>query len=187
MIDLKSLWEPARNYVYVGLATIIAAGAGYSYALGKGVTPAAGAETSPPPAEITVDVEGAVTVPGVRKVAEGSLVEDVLNAAGGLAPHADVERVAKELNRSDKVKNHQKIYIPAQGETASSGPDSELVNINTASADELDTLPGVGPSTAKKIIEFREQNGPFAAPEDLMNIQGISEKKFAEMKDKVAV
>ncbi len=189
--QMRQIWEQYRIYVIAAIVGVLAAGSGYSYALGRGAAPVTGSPASPAAGEITVDIEGAVVVPGVRKVVEGSLLDEVIAIAGGLTEQADVEGIAKELNRSDKVKDHQKIYIPFQGEGRSTGSASGqhegLVNINDASPEELDKLPGVGPSTAQKIIDYREQNGPFQAPEDLMNIPGISDKKFAEMKDKVTV
>ena len=98
------------------------------------------------------------------------------------------------------------MYVPLDGEAtpaisdpsggAGSGLDAgggsaldapQLVNINSAGADELDALPGVGPSTARAIVEDREANGPFAMPEDLMRVSGIGEKKFAKLKSSICV
>lgn len=148
------------------------------------------AQNSPAPVsagEIAVDIEGAVAVPGVRRIPADSLVEDALVLAGGTTEQADLERMAKEMNRSDKLKDHQKIYVPFIGESGAAEAVDGKVNLNTATADQLDTLPGVGPGTATKILNYRKEQGAFSAPEELMDIPGISDKKFEELKDKVTV
>jgi competence protein ComEA len=141
-------------------------------------------------------------VPGVHRLLPGSLIDDALAAAGGLMPEADLDRVAREINRADKLKGNQKIYVPFVGErtlantvggptaagTAGSGGESgELVNLNTATAEQLDTLPGVGPSTAKKIIDYREEHGGFSSVEELNEVSGIGDVTFEKLKDLVTV
>ena len=148
--------------------------------------------------EVYVDVDGAVVTPGVYRLREGARVAQAIDAAGGLAPEADVAG----LNRASKVVDGQKIYVPHVGEqqtvdaVAGSGPGeasvgtsvvSDLVNINTANAAELQTLSGVGPSMAQSIIDERTKNGPFTSIEDLMRVSGIGEKKFAKIKDCICI
>ena len=148
--------------------------------------------------EVYVDVDGAVVTPGVYRLREGARVAQAIDAAGGLTPEADVAG----LNRASKVVDGQKIYVPHVGEqqtvdaVAGSGPGeasvgasvaSDLVNINTANAAELQTLTGVGPSMAQSIIDERTQNGPFTSIDDLMRVSGIGEKKFAKIKDCICV
>ena len=148
--------------------------------------------------EVYVDVDGAVVTPGVYRLREGARVAQAIDAAGGLTPEADVTG----LNRASKVVDGQKIYVPHVGEqqtvdaVAGSGPGeasvgasvaSDLVNINTANAAELQTLTGVGPSMAQSIIDERTQNGPFTSIDDLMRVSGIGEKKFAKIKDCICV
>lgn len=148
--------------------------------------------------EVYVDVDGAVVTPGVYRLREGARVAQAIDAAGGLTPEADVAG----LNRASKVVDGQKIYVPHVGEqqtvdvVAGSGPGeasagasvaSDLVNINTANASELQTLSGVGPSMAHSIIDERTQNGPFTSIDDLMRVSGIGEKKFAKIKDCICV
>lgn len=148
--------------------------------------------------EVYVDVDGAVVTPGVYRLREGARVAQAIDAAGGLTPEADVAG----LNRASKVVDGQKIYVPHVGEqqtvdvVAGSGPGeasagasvaSDLVNINTANASELQTLSGVGPSMAQSIIDERTQNGPFTSIDDLMRVSGIGEKKFAKIKDCICV
>ena len=148
--------------------------------------------------EVYVDVDGAVVTPGVCRLREGARVAQAIDAAGGLTPEADVAG----LNRASKVVDGQKIYVPHVGEqqtvdvVAGSGPGeasagasvaSDLVNINTANASELQTLSGIGPSMAQSIIDERTQNGPFTSIDDLMRVSGIGEKKFAKIKDCICV
>lgn len=148
--------------------------------------------------EVYVDVDGAVVTPGVYRLREGARVAQAIDAAGGLTPEADVAG----LNRASKVVDGQKIYVPHVGEqqtvdvVAGSGPGeasagasvaSDLVNINTANASELQTLSGIGPSMTQSIIDERTQNGPFTSIDDLMRVSGIGEKKFAKIKDCICV
>ena len=149
--------------------------------------------------EVYVDVDGAVASPGVYRLQDGARVSQAIDAAGGLTAEADVTG----LNRASKVTDGQKIYVPTVGEQqaalAAGGADSGaspasgagalsgLVNINTASADELQTLSGIGPSMAQSIIDERTKNGAFTSVDDLMRVSGIGEKKFAKIKDCICV
>lgn len=150
-------------------------------------------------AEVYVDVDGAVVSPGVYRLKDGARVSQAIDAAGGLAPEADVTG----LNRASKVTDGQKIHVPTVGEkqasiaeagvdggtSASSGVGGAtgLVNINTASSAELQTLSGIGPSMAQSIIDERTKNGAFASVDDLMRVSGIGEKKLAKIKDCICV
>ncbi len=148
-----------------------------------------------PSVTIMVDIEGAVAVPGIRELPEGSLVADALQLAGGLTEQADTARVARELNRADKLKDHQKLYIPLLGEsvaravsavTGTAASATQSVDLNTASQSDLEALPGVGPSTAQKIIEYRESQ-PFGSVDELQSVPGIGPSKFNQLKDLVSV
>lgn len=150
-------------------------------------------------AEVYVDVDGAVVRPGVYRLKDGARVSQAIDAAGGLTAEADVT----ELNRASKITDGQKIYVPTVGEqqaaaavggaesstatTPGAGSSSGLVNINTASAAELQTLSGIGPSMAQSIIDERTNNGAFASVDDLMRVSGIGEKKLAKIKDCICV
>lgn len=157
-------------------------------------------------AVVVVDVGGAVVNPQVVRLSAGARVDDAIQAAGGLAEDADTT----SINRASKIEDGAKVYVPRVGETVSAatvtaGADAEttgtsgsaaastgtasggLVNINTATLEELDTLPGVGPSTAQAIIDDRTQNGPFSSIEDLMRVSGIGDKKFANMKSGITI
>jgi competence protein ComEA len=162
------------------------------------------------PTEVVVHVAGAVGRPGVQRLPGGSRVVDAVDAAGGANPDADLARV----NLAVPVQDGQQVYVPRVGETppppvagaagpssaspgssgspgsfaGASGPGStQPVNINTASADELDTLPGVGPATAEAIIAYREQSGPFTSVDQLLDVRGIGDAKLAQLRDLVTL
>lgn len=155
-----------------------------------------GAENTQQAQEIVIHVAGAVFTPGVYRLPVGSRVGDALTAAGGGLSIAALD----SLNLARILSDGEQVYvltseqvaagIPGPGTaggTAVTGGSSggDKVNINQATASELESLPGVGPSTAQKIIDDRETNGPFAAPEDLMRVPGIGEKKFESLRDYV--
>jgi len=141
---------------------------------------------------IVIDIEGAVIKPGTYHLTENSRVQDALTAAGGVSANADKDFVEKKVNLAAKLTDGQKIYIPRQGDTTAvsavdqtqlSTDQTTLININDATADQLDALKGVGPVTAQKIIEGR----PYAAVQDLLDKKIVSSKVFAEIKDMVSV
>jgi len=145
------------------------------------------------PASVTVHVVGAVLRPGVYVLASGARAADAVAAAGGLLGNAEQSAV----NLARQVADGEQLVVPVQGEaqriagpagggTAAAGAGGQ-VDLNTATEADLDTLPGVGPSTAAKIIADRTENGPFRTPEDLMRVPGIGAKKFESLKDLVVV
>lgn len=147
--------------------------------------------------KVKVDVSGSVENPGVYTLEPGSRVADALAKAGGMTKGADSEYVAKRLNLAQKVPDGAKIYIPAVGETTtnttvsssnlmtdtsiSTDTSSALVNINSASESQLDTLPKVGPVTAKKIIDGR----PYGSIEDLVIKKVLTQKTFEGLRDMI--
>jgi competence protein ComEA len=140
--------------------------------------------------KITVDVEGAVVKPGVYTLSSEARVKDALIAASGLSADADRQWVAKSLNLAAKITDSSKIYIPKENEKvlsvqASSGVTSGtgLININSAGLSELDTLSGIGPVTAQKIID----NRPYNSVDDLLNKKVVSARVFTKIKDKISV
>jgi len=152
------------------------------------------ADRSAQPAEVrsqlAVYVTGAVNKPGVVMVPEGARVLDAVNAAGGVLPTADAEKV----NMAQAVKDGQQVRIPERsgaGNAGSSGAPGKngdgLININTADAKALDTLPGIGPAMAQRIIDYRESEGAFQSIEDLKKIKGIGDAKFSKLKDKICI
>ncbi|MGI6189047.1 MAG: transporter [Clostridiales bacterium] len=151
-----------------------------------------------PPGRIKVYITGQVKNPGVIEVDEGSRLIDVIELAGGALENADLNRV----NLAVRVKDEGMYYIPEIGEeieerningiagndpAGSSSGTGQKININTADEAMLDTLPGIGPSKARGIIEYRNQNGPFQSIEEIKNVPGIGEKTFEQLKDLIAV
>ena len=155
------------------------------------------------PAPLRVHVGGAVAAPGVYDLAEGARVLDAVEAAGGFAEGAarDALNLARTVSDGEQVVVPSEADIAAQeavsagaggaaagaGASAAAGGAGGKVNINTASAAQLDTLPGVGASTAEKIVADREANGPFKTVEDLKRVSGIGDKKFAALADAICV
>ncbi|MCQ4635829.1 helix-hairpin-helix domain-containing protein [Anaerovorax odorimutans] len=153
----------------------------------------AGEETEEPES-IIVDVGGAVNTPQVVELKADSRVADAVSAAGGLKSNADTAGI----NQAAFLSDGEKVYIPAKGEDisgiaaaaaeqGSSGEQKTKVNINTATAEELQTLNGVGPATAEKIMDYRKNNGYFKKPEDLKNVSGIGDKTFEKLKEQIMV
>ena len=148
-------------------------------------------ESSVQPQVILVDIGGAVEEPGVYEVAKDTRLFEVIEMAGGLSEDADPDHV----NRASFVEDGQKIIIPVKGSeytddgtAAAFSPeaDSGLININTASADELKTLSGIGDVTAEKIIEYRSSTA-FKSKEDIMSVDGIGSKTYEKIKDDITV
>jgi len=147
--------------------------------------------------KVIVHLAGAVEKPGVYELEPGVRLNDLLSLAGGLSDNADRSWFAKNINLAQKVSDGVKIYIPFEGEPADSAGKSGVVagisensgsiNINTASQSELESLPKIGPVTAKKIIDYRTQNGSFQSVEDLSKISGISSKTVEEIRKLVTV
>lgn len=148
------------------------------------------------PSAVQVYVSGQVAAPAVYELPPGSRVEDAVTAAGGFTAQAQPAGV----NLAQSLFDGMQIYVPAEGEvpnlivpvaTAPAGTTNNsnggLVNINTAGLEELDTLPGIGPSTAQNIIDYRESNGPFATLEAIMDVPGIGEAKFNQIKDLITL
>ncbi|HBP38445.1 MAG TPA: hypothetical protein DD640_06840 [Clostridiales bacterium] len=164
--------------------------------LGTGAAPAAaasGSAAADPADLIPIHLVGAVRNPGIYLVARGSYLYQLVEQAGGLAEGAAVE----SINLAMKLDSNQHIYLPTREEIAAdpelavdpgtmttAGP---LIDLNQATLDDLDSLPGIGPSTATAILEFRKKNGSFQCVEDLMQIPGIKESRFNAIKDLVVV
>ena len=145
---------------------------------------------------IIIHVTGAVPRPGVYALAQGSRVQDAISAAGGFL--ADAEKGGINLARA--LEDGEQLDIPyVEGASPVIGTEvppfaltepsssSELVNINTASQAELESLPGIGPTTAQKIIQHREQNGPFVSTEDIINVSGIGPGTYERIKNLITV
>lgn len=166
--------------------------------------PGRGQATTNNPATIQVHVAGAVKMPGVYELPAGARVNEAVRLAGVL-PEAN----PNALNLAAPLNDGQQVIVPRRGEeamanaagstgtgvgtapgntngSASAGPGGR-VNINTAGLAELDSLPGIGPTLAQRILDYRTQKGPFRTIEDLENVPGIGAKKFADLKDLITV
>jgi len=140
--------------------------------------------------EIKVYVTGAVRNPGVYTMLDTERIQDALNKAGGILEDADITNI----NLAEKVKDEQMIRVFKKGEidaenilSKSSYKKENKININTATKEELQTLPGIGPATSEKIIDFRQSKGKFKKIEDIMNVPRIGPKLFDQIKDKITV
>ena len=144
--------------------------------------------------EITVDVAGAVTKPGVYKLAPSSRVVDALNAAGGALKGTDTS----DINLARPLKDGEQIYVypPLKGSAASSPRRTSTVHparaagpvlVNRASVKEFEALDGIGPVLANRIVAYRKANGPFTTVDDLLKVSGIGPSKFAQFKEKLRV
>jgi competence protein ComEA len=136
-----------------------------------------------------VHVAGAVRSPGVYRLREGERIQDAVRRAGGPRAGADLNAI----NLAAKVADGQQVVVPRRGAAAAAGvdaagpggPTQPPVSLNTATAEQLDTLDGVGPATASKILDWRRQHGGFRSVDDLGEIPGIGPKRLAALRAKV--
>lgn len=151
--------------------------------------------------KIVVHISGEINKPGIVELLKGARIADAIEIAGGITKNADLDQV----NLAYVLEDGQKIYIPNKKDkeneyitsesgnnvivkdTTTSKGENKKVNINEATQSELETLPGIGPTIASRIIEYRQQNGKFNSVEDLQNVKGIGNIKFAEIKEYVVV
>ncbi|NTU64791.1 MAG: hypothetical protein HGB05_15685, partial [Chloroflexi bacterium] len=145
---------------------------------------------TPTPATINVYVSGAVNKPDVYILPLNAIVKDAIAAAGGATEDADLDRI----NLATRLADQMQVYVPRQGEAAppppggsAPGAAAQKININTASVEELDKLPGIGPSIANAIIDYRTTNGPFKQIEDINAVKGIGDALFEKIKDQITV
>jgi competence protein ComEA len=172
-------------------------------------------QPAPTKAPLAVHVVGAVPRPGLYEFAEGARVQDAIDAAGGLLANASVDAlnlaaplvdgqqlvISYQDGSAVSTGNEGGVDLPSSEAPEASSPDSsssggnttegdttvELVNINTATLDELNALPGIGPTIAQRIIDYRDQNGAFSTIEDIKNVSGIGPATFEEIKDLITV
>jgi len=161
------------------------------------------APTEPTPsAEVVVHVSGAVKRSGVYRLAPDSRVADAIDQAGGAAEHADLDA----LNLAEPLQDGQKIHVPRKGEAsapalasvapsrtprgtpqAAAATTQFPINLNTATAEQLEAIPGIGPVLAQRIIEYRQTHGRFQSVDELLEVRGIGPKRLENMRPYVVV
>jgi competence protein ComEA len=181
----------------VSIQTTAGGSGGASSGVGTGGGPSATPSPSPSPAVIVVDVAGFVNRPGVYEFHQGDRVIDAITRAGGARKGADLT----SINLAALLTDGEQIVIAKRGAApggssagsgtttagGASGGAGALVNVNTATLDELETLPGIGEVLGQRIIDYREQHGPFQSVEDLLNVSGIGDSRLADIKPHVTV
>ncbi len=201
-------WTPGR-LAAVAAGVLLAAGVVVLLLRPAGGTPPevtlprAGTAADPAPTTTTTapavvaHAAGAVRAPGVYRLDPGARAADLVAAAGGAAPEADLQR----LNLAAPVADGERVYVPRVGEVApppatgptgvAAGSDGEAgsgpVDLNTATAEQLEELPGVGPAIAAAILDERERRGRFATVDDLLDVRGIGDARLEQLRDLVTV
>jgi competence protein ComEA len=145
-----------------------------------------------PPTELVVDVQGGVVRPGLVSLAAGARVADAVEAAGGYAPSADLLAAAAALNLAATLTDGQQVFVPIAGLSGGptggtgSGGDDGLVNLNTASPEALEALPGIGPVTVQKIVAARAEQ-PFGSLEELVERKVLNRGQLDDIRDLVTL
>ena len=184
--------ERYRVYIVGALTLVLVVAGAVIYVRRPTTQPVEILEPSPPPrpspVPVAVYVTGAVLNPGVHYLTGDTRVEDALEAAGGPTAQADLESV----NLARVLQNEDHVHFPEVGEGKPPPPgvsssNGGLININTASGSELEELPGIGPALAQCIIDHRDTHGPFATVEEIMDVRGIGQGTFEDIRDLITV
>ncbi len=179
------MWNEGRRVVTVvaGLGVLVGSVLGWSTREPPALVPTQERIlTTTVEARIRVHVAGWVLSPGVVEVPEGAIVAEAVEAAGGLRPGAVVEGI----NLAAPVRPGDQIVVPGPG-AAPAERGSGRISLNRATPEELESLPGVGPVLAARIVAYRDQNGPFTEVEDLLDVPGIGEAILASLRDLVSL
>jgi competence protein ComEA len=210
--DWRARLGDLRALVPLSTTGLLAASLGAVAALGVGVvgfrllrqpapaelslpraTPPASVSSTAVQGPVVVYVAGAVARPGVYPVGAGARVADAVGAAGGTTPEADLD----PLNLAARLSDGDRIFVPRKGQapppvvgpgpTGGGSTPSGPVNLNTATAEQLEALSGVGPATAHAIVTWRQQHGRFRSVQDLLQVRGIGPAKLESLRDQVTV
>ncbi|MGH2705034.1 MAG: helix-hairpin-helix domain-containing protein [Actinomycetota bacterium] len=189
---------PAEMGLLLVLAAVVLGGAVLVYARTSRPAPpmrplqAASPTPSPTPSpsrSLVVHVAGMVAAPGVYELPAGSRVKDAIAAAGGSVPGGDPDA----LNLAAPVTDGQRVVVPRPGDVPAQAAAGETldaaakVNLNTATAEQLDELPGVGPVLAQRVVDYRRRGGRFSSVRQLLEVDGFGPKKLEDLKDRVTV
>jgi competence protein ComEA len=174
-------WQQAVFYILIGMALAAAIFLATRPPLGAPIelTPAA-------PITLVIQVDGAVQNPGIYDLPTNSRVQDALEAAGGLTKNGSTT----DLNLARPVKDGEKITVSSLSATtfpSNSSSIKVLLDINTATLDQLDALPGIGKTRAQAILDYRKEHGAFISMEELQNVPGITADVFSKIKDLIKV
>lgn len=206
--------EKYRGYILTFLLCLILAGGAFilmqrrppapiviATAVIPTATPLPTPTFTPTPGPVRVYVSGAVRTPDVYSLPPNSIVKDVIQAAGGATDDADLDRINLALALHDQ----QQVYVPRIDEVTPAGPlpgsalppaspsekktshAGDKIDLNTATIEQLDALPGIGPAIAQRIVDYRQANGPFATPQDIMNVKGIGPATYEKLAELIAV
>jgi competence protein ComEA len=142
----------------------------------------------PTPSPLRLHVAGAVQHPGIVEVPPGAIVADAIEAAGGALPGADLDA----LNLAAPIEPGLRLLVPLPGtsvptQSVPPGASAGALDLNHATAADLESLPGIGPSLAAAILQYRDQNGPFQSVEELLNVPGIGPTRFSQLRELVRV
>jgi competence protein ComEA len=160
-----------------------------------GLSPPAAAPTATPaaaPTAVVVDVVGAVRRPGLYRLAQGARIADAVSRAGGATPKADLALI----NLAAPLADGEQVVVPKRGAgglaapagagSSAGAPSGGPVHLSTATLEQLDSLPGIGPVTAQKILDYRQEHGAFTSVDELDAVPGIGPARLDELKDLVA-
>ena len=204
--DSNRVWIAA---LAIGLGGLVLAGAwmlsgpsgaavGIEVAALEGTLPSTSGTPATPGRQLVIDVGGAVRQPGVYRLPDGARIVDAIEAAGGFAPSVDAAAVAGELNLAAPLADGDRVRVPARGSARPTSPGQTraapasddardgLLDLNRATAGELEALPAIGPATAAKIIAAREEQ-PFASVDDLRARKILGESAFSKVRDLLVV
>lgn len=191
--DRVALGTLAVALVAVGLGGWLIVSSGVPPPVANEVLDPFGDATASPLAASTdllvVDVEGAVQRPGITELPDGSRVADAIEAAGGYSAEADLAAAAAQVNLAAPLRDGQQIVVPLIGASAGGGStsgDGGLVDLNTASADELDALPGIGPVTVEKIVAARTEQ-PFTSLDEMVTRKVLTSAQVDKIRDLVTL